>query len=126
MAKWLIVLLICLYLAIGIVVISAMNTVNNVNFDFFSFLLIFVWFIPLASIILLGIIELCVKLGKWIGVSIRGWRVMKAWMFILFFVDTILSLINFFEGDIQKAILFLIFAHVFLVLYLDRKRGGRQ
>jgi hypothetical protein len=54
-------------LAIGIVVITAMNTAFKTNFDLSSFFMIFVWFIPLASIILLGIIELCVKLGKWIG-----------------------------------------------------------
>lgn len=46
---------------------------------------------------------------------------MKKWMFILFVVNTILSIINFFEGDMVKSMLFLIFAHVFLVLYQWRK-----
>ena len=51
---------------------------------------------------------------------------MKVWMLILFVMDTIVSLINFFEGDIPKAILFLLLAHLFLILYLDEKRGGRE
>ena len=72
MDNWLMALLICLYVAIGIVVITAMNTANNTNFDLLSFLLIFVWFIPLVCIILLGIIELCVKLGVWIGNKLGG------------------------------------------------------
>ena len=65
------ILPVCLYLLIGVFLITVFNTVTHTSVDSFCILLVVSW--PMVAVILLcfGIINLTYKAGVWAGEYIR-------------------------------------------------------
>ena len=73
MSDKLVMLITVLYLAVGLVVVSAMDKVLDDNFNGFSIFCIFVWPATIFILILFGTINLLYNFGQWIGEKIAKW-----------------------------------------------------
>lgn len=65
--------IIVLYLAIGLVVVGAMDEVLNSSFNGLSLICIFIWPVMIFIFILFETIHLLYTLGEWIGEKISKW-----------------------------------------------------
>lgn len=73
MSDKLVMLIIVLYLAVGLVVVSAMDKVFGSSFNGLSIFCIFVWPAMIFILILFGTINLLYNFGQWIGEKIAKW-----------------------------------------------------